>query len=139
MAEVKKINLDQNPNALTSLAVDAVIVITHIRKQIDWLNEGIRCLDWSLGHQLRRAKDKLKDLPIFVPSMGKITSQYVILCFPMSEKRNLEENCRNLSLKSLAIVADFGSVPEDWVQWETTDLDSIYVCDAVSQIGGNPI
>ncbi len=136
MAEIVRVTLDNNPEALGTFEVDGVVVLVEPKSQQDWSNESLRCLDWTLNHQLRRALEKMGELPVFVPSMNKIKAPYVVLCSAMSGKKSLEQNCQTLALKSLAIISEKGQLPSEWCEWTCQGLTSIYLCEVRDQEQG---
>jgi len=136
MAEIITIDLDNNPDILAELDVDGVVVLVDPFSKNGPISESLRCLDWSLNHQLRRALEKMGDLPAFIPSMNKIKAPYVVLCSSMTGKKSLEQNCLAMHLTSLALVPGNGKIPSHWSEWALPNFSKIYFCEENNQVRG---
>jgi len=129
MAEIQRVQLQKTPELLNVLEVDVLVVLAEGGEFTDWQNEGVRCLDWALNHQLRRARKKLLEIPTFVPSMGKIKASYVVLCPLRFNMETLVKNITTMGLTSLAVVSEEGNVPDINKQLEHSRFSSIFLCD----------
>lgn len=127
MAEVLKINLEKHPDSLSRLEVDGVLVLVQNPMEPDWRNSGVRCLDWTLNHQLRRAKNSVSDSPVFIPTMAKMIARYVILCSVMHDRDSLKNNIEKLGLKSLAMINECDEVPNEWDPWSQDAFAPVYL------------
>lgn len=137
MAEIIKIELsNNNPEILSELDVDGVVVLVDPFSKTGPILESLRCLDWSLNHQLRRALEKISDLPVFIPSMKKIKAPYVVLCSSMTGRKSLEQNCQAMHLKSLALVPGNGKIPSHWADWTLAEINKIYFCEEIAELRG---
>lgn len=136
MAEITRVALEQNTEVLSTLEVDGVLVLVKEGKGGDWQDESLRCLDWSLNHQLRRAREKMGNLPVFVPSMNKIKAPYVVLCSTMADKNSVEQNCQSMAFKSVAIVCESGGIPKVWEVWNAPEVSSVIMCERASETRG---
>ena len=95
MAELIKMAVNENPASLSELDTDGLVVIVDPFSAVELRDESLRCLDWTLNHQIRKALEKSGNLPIFIPSMNKIKARYVVLC-SMAGKKQCEENFQTL-------------------------------------------
>jgi hypothetical protein len=140
IAEIIKIELNNNnPDVLSELDVDGLVVLVEPLSKTGPLSESLRCLDWTLNHQLRRALEKMGDLPVFIPSMNKIKAPYVVLCSSMTGKKLLEQNCQAMHLKSLALVPGSGKIPSTWIHWTLPEINKIYFCEENGELRGQKI
>jgi hypothetical protein len=136
MAEIIHLALDKNPEALTEVSVDAILLLMESEEVNGQTQESFRCLDWSLNHQIRSAKKVLRDTPIFIPSMNRIKAPYVVLCPTRNAKSLMEKNFETMAMKSIAISSQTGRVPALWCQWDPAQLESVYVCSENELHGG---
>lgn len=132
MAEIQRVQLHKTPELLNALKVDVLVVLAEGGDFTDWQNEGVRCLDWALNHQLRRARKKLFEIPVFVPSMGKIKASYVVLCPSRFNMETLVKNILTMGLTSLAFVSEDGNVPNVNHQWDHSRFSSIFLCEGLA-------
>ena len=72
MAEIIKVALTNHSEILSQLEVDSVVILCHPLRSPELTHENIRCLDWTLNHQVRKARKNMGEMSVFIPSMKKI-------------------------------------------------------------------
>ncbi len=128
MAEIIKVALTNHSEILSQLEVDSVVILCHPLRSPELTHENIRCLDWTLNHQVRKARKNMGEMSVFIPSMKKIKAPYVILCPSELGRQALEKNCETMALKSIAIISESGEVPDGWIFWPENSLQKVYLC-----------
>lgn len=126
MAEIVQLNLDEAPEVLVDMDVDGIVIIGGDSENETL--ESVRCLDWSLNHQLRRARQSLQEVPVFVPTMRKVRASFVVLAPRKQEKTTVVGYLANLGLKSVAVLSETGSLPDGWDNWSDSSFDKIILC-----------
>jgi electron transfer flavoprotein alpha/beta subunit len=107
--------------------VDSIVIIQDETSHS--VHESIRCLDWSMNHQIRKAREVSHRLPVFIPTMKKIKASVVVLSAEQSDKEQLLKNVRGMGLDSLALVSETGKVSKEWSNWAETLSNTIYLCE----------
>lgn len=126
MADIVKLNLDGTPEALVEMDVDGIVILGSGSE--NQTLESVRCLDWSLNHQLRRARKTLQEVPVFIPTMRKLKASFVVLAPEKQDTAEIVGHLANLGLRSVAILSEAGSVANGWDNWNDSNLDRIVLC-----------
>ena len=133
MAELISRNLNENADELSLLPAEAIVVLVDSYSVLELRLESLRCLDWTLNQQIRRALEKSGNFPIFIPVMNEMKSRigarYVVLCSIKGDRLQLEKNCERLSLKTVGVVSDLGKIPQEWREWGSSSLDKVFLCE----------
>jgi len=129
MSEIVKISLEQNPAVLVELGVDSIVIIQDETPHS--VHESVRCLDWSMNHQIRRATQGSLSLPVFIPTMKKIKASMVVLSSKHCDRDQLLKNIEGIGFSSIALVAETGKLSKDWCNWAQTLSNTIYLCDGL--------
>ncbi len=126
MTEVVNVSLQADPTLPSQLKADALLILRSPKRKIG--HESVRCLDWSLNHQIRKACEAQTETIVFIPTMTKIKPSYVILS-QSSGKDEVIKNIKNMGLKSISILSEHEKMSANGLDWSQSGLDKIYLFD----------